>query len=757
MQIKDIVNRDLVNLQNCESEPIHIPGSIQPHGFLLSVHPENFNIHFCSANIADFTGLLPANVLGRSIADTFGTDQQAALAAYTALLIDHSNPFVLLFKETSYNVTVHFAADQLVLEAEPFPDGKFDLPNLYRQTSRFVAQMEGTNYLHELCHEIAAETRAITGYDRVMIYRFDKDYNGEVIAESRRDDLESFSGQKYPHTDIPVQARQLYIKNQLRMISDVSYVPVPLLTLNDGAEKKNDALDLSMSVLRSVSPIHIEYLKNMGVGATLTVSLLLNKQLWGLIACHHYSPKILPHYVRLSALLQGHFLTSQINVREIAADFEDAQKSEQHLNALLGMLAEAEDFIPRHHGSAHIRDVAAATGVLISRDGRLYSGGVVPEEHASSELIGLLTERFGRKEYHTDSLSGDFPQLKDLAKVVSGVIYCPLSNLDNDCIVWLRPEIVQTIKWAGNPYEKNDSISRLTPRKSFELWVEEVRFRSRPWKKSKLNNATNFAYALEKHNSLRTSRMQEERYRNLSEELKDANKELANVNWISTHDLKEPLRKIQIFASMVLEQEDAEVSEKVKNSVNRMRLAAVRMQKLIEDILSYSKAGAMEKIFVKQDLNGLLEDNLKELQDEIKEKDAVINVAALPSLNVIAFQVRQLFQNLLSNSLKFTVPGRRTEININSEIVKGSDTGHPKATHAAYYHISIKDNSIGFDQQHAQTIFEVFRRLHTSEEYPGTGIGLAICRKIMENHHGFINADSAKNEGTTMHLYFPAY
>lgn len=419
------------------------------------------------------------------------------------------------------------------------------------------------------------------------------------------------------------------------------------------------------------------------------------------------------------------------------------------------MLFETEDFIEVHHNSPFLRDLTMSSGVLIYREEKLYTNGIVPEEKDALHLIKCLTKNFGKKEYQTDSLIIDFPELKHLAEIVSGVIYHPISSVSGDCIVWLRPELVQTIKWAGNPYEKK-STARLTPRKSFELWVEEVRFKSRPWKKSKLSNAASFGYALEKHNSLRNSRIQEERYRKLSEELKSANKELANVNWISTHDLKEPLRKIQIFASMVLEQEDAEVSAKVKNSVNRMRVAAVRMQTLIEDILSYSKAGAMEKIFVEVDLGNILQEIQKELEDEIQEKNAVIKIGTMPAVSVIPFQVKQLFLNLLGNSLKFTVDHRQPEINISSTIVNGIDIDHAKADkNMSYHHITIADNSVGFDQRHAEKVFEVFMRLHSVEEYPGTGIVLAICKKIMENHNGFIRATSLRNEGTTMHLYFP--
>lgn len=754
MEIRDIVNRDLVNLVNCESEPIHIPGSIQPHGFLIALDASTFQTVFCSANVADFLGKDPADLLGKTFSEIFGKEQLEALAAYSSGTINTAQPFVLRFKEELYNTTVHRSGSMLILEAEPFPDGTLDLPNLYMQTSNFVSFMEGSPRFTDLSKDIAEETRAITGYDRVMIYRFDEFYNGEVIAESKREDLESFAGQKYPHTDVPAQARELYIRNQMRMIADVNYEPVPLLT--NQTDLSNKSLDLSVAVLRSVSPVHIEYLKNMGIGATLTVSLLLDKKLWGLIACHHYSPKILPHYRRLSALLQGHFLTSQIKVREAAEDFETAQKAEAHLKTLMGLLLTGDDFISSHYNEAALREVAGATSVIIYKDKRLYKSGVAPSDEDSMLLTELLTKKCGIHSYNTTSLSVDFPETASMAKDAAGVIYYPLSAVSDDCIIWIRPEIVQTIKWGGNPYEKKESLLRLTPRKSFELWVEEVKLKSRTWEKSRLAAAANFAYALEKFYSLHISRLQEERYRMLSEELKVANKELANINWISTHDLKEPLRKIQIFASLVLEHENSELPEKVKNSVTRMKVAAVRMQTLIEDILSYSQASDAEKIFAPAALNDIVKETIHDLHEETTETQAQISFGELPVIDGIPFQLKQLFVNLISNSLKFIAKDTVPLIRIEASAAKGNMIGDEKAKADADYHkLTVTDNGVGFDQQYAQQIFEVFKRLHTVDEYRGTGIGLAICKKIMQNHSGFIKAASAPGKGTVMSLYFP--
>ncbi len=759
MNIKDIVNRDIVNLTNCESEPIHIPGSIQPHGFLLGIKKGDSRIEFCSANSADYIGIGPEKVLGRQIAEIFPEEQASRFGLYAGeQVIDSSKPFVFSLNGTSFNTTVHQSGGNVIMELEPFPDGTLQLPNLYAQTRNFVSIMEKSSGLLDLCQDIADETRTITGYDRVMIYRFDAEYNGEVIAESRREDLVSFANQKYPHTDIPAQARELYIRNPLRMIADVSYVPVPLLTIDDSAEKGNHSMDLSMSILRSVSPMHIEYLKNMGVGATLTISLLQNQKLWGLIACHHYAPKILPHYTRLSALLQGQFLTSQIAVREVAEEFNIGKEVDMALVESLAILHETENFMEACHQSPSLLKLANATGAAIYHEGVLYTNGLVPSEAELLDLFTFLADTHSNQTFETDNLADVYPGAKDISKYAAGIIYHSMVSGEKDGILWLRQEKIETINWAGNPDKAmlpNEDGVRLSPRKSFELWMEIVKDKSSPWRKSEINAASSFSYALQKHINYRVIRAQEDQNRSLNEELRLANKELANLNWISTHDLKEPLRKIQIFASKVLDREDPDLSVQVKDSVERMRFAAEKMQLLIEDILTYSKAGTMDKVFTLTDLNEVLRNVLTDLQDTIDEKGAMVHSDNLPFLEIIPFQVHQLFINLISNAIKFVKTGAQPDIRITAGIVEASAIRHEKTASGRYHAIAFHDNGIGFEAEYESRIFDIFQRLHPAHKYPGTGIGLAICKKIMENHKGFIDARSVFDEGSIFTIYFP--
>ncbi|MCF0053697.1 ATP-binding protein [Dyadobacter sp. LJ53] len=758
MNIKNIVNRNLANLTNCESEPIHIPGSIQPHGFMLGVNSRTYLIDFCSENSFEYTGIIPQMILGKTLADIFSVQEAEDFKEYAAAeQIDSAKPFVFNIHDIYYNTTVHKSNETLILEFEPFPDGTVNLPNLYNQTRTFVSIMEKITYLPELCREIANETRAITGYDRVMIYKFDPDYNGEVIAESKREDLDSFAGQKYPHSDIPVQARELYIRNPLRMIADINYTPVPILTLDDASEKTNKSLDLSLSILRSVSPIHVEYLKNMGVGATLTISLLQNQKLWGLIACHHYSPKILPHYTRLSALLQGHFLTSQIAVREVAEEFEVSQKVDKSLVELLSKLHENENFVEEYHNDDSLLKLANATGAAIFLNNKLYKNGITPPDDPLISLFYFLADNFKTQGLVTHCLSDHYPEGSSISQQAAGILYHALSG-GSDGIIWMRREKVETNNWAGNPDKAmlaNEDGLRLSPRKSFELWMQVVKDQSAPWRKSEVNVASGFSYALQKHINYRVIQTQEDANRVLNEELKTANQELANLNWISTHDLKEPLRKIQIFASKVLDREDPDLSAQVKDSVERMRSAAEKMQNLIEDILAYSKAGNMEKVFEEIDLNIVLKNVLHELQDNIEERHVTVHAQELPVLKAIPFQIHQLFLNLISNAIKFTDPDTAPEIDIKVNVVDGSAINEIISPLQKFHSISFGDNGIGFEKEYETRIFDVFQRLHPANKYPGTGIGLAICKKIAENHKGLIAAHSRPGMGSTFTLFLP--
>lgn len=758
MKLRDIVNRELVSLTNCESEPIHIPGAIQPHGFLLALKGRELIIDFCSANSFDYCGAMPEQLLGKPFAQCFGSDEAARLTDYLrSEHYDSHNPVGLKLGPDAYSCTIRQVQTGLCLvEAEPYPDGFRNLPDLYQQTRKFAALLERTQSLNALCQNIAEETRAITGYDRVMIYRFDAEYNGEVFAEAKDERLEPFLNLHYPHTDIPVQARELYLRNLLRMIVDVHYTPVPILTVDDAPGKN---LDLSHSVLRSVSPIHIEYLKNMGVGATLTISLVHEKKLWGLIACHHYSPKNIPHYTRLSAQLQGHFLTSQIAVREQNEAFEAGRENIQALEALLPLATNLKETgLAIFHKHPELLNIASATGVAVKFHDTFCTMGSTP---ARDEIEALAAWCAGShaNTYISDALGKEFSGTAAAHPDAAGLLYHSLAAGGAHYIIWFKKEQQEEVIWAGDPAKAiMKDEGGLSPRKSFQQWRQRTRGKSNPWTESAKTAASNFAHALQKELSLVLLSAEELRYRMLSEQLQVANDELERINWISTHDLQEPLRKIQIFGSRALNSEAAAYTDRnIIHSVERMAAAASRMQTLTSDIHEYAKLLHKDMPLQPTQLGAVVSEVLQTLADELSEKGVNVSVAPLPEVAGEPFLLRQVFTNLLRNAMKFGKEGIPPTIRISAQRLPDASrlTELPKRENG-YHCVSVSDNGIGFDNAYADDIFGLFKRLHTQREYSGTGIGLALCRKVMLRHMGTITAEGEPGKGATFRLWFPA-
>ncbi|MEO7524655.1 MAG: ATP-binding protein [Ferruginibacter sp.] len=750
MKIKDIVNRTIVDLTNCDQELIHIPGSIQPHGFLLALNDQQI-IEFCSGNIFAFCGVEYTQVLRKQFLEFVGDDQYLLFQKYLSDMAEGLNaPLVITIMDSLYNCNIHRSDHLLLVEMEPVLEKLPGLSVVYNQTVQFVKYMQDAATLQHLCGEVAREIKSLTGYDRVMVYRFDNDYNGEVYAECKRDDLESFLGLHYPHTDIPAQARLLYIKNLLRIIVDVNYQPVPIYTVDEGSEKN---IDLSLSVLRSTSPIHVQYLQNMGVNATLTISLLYEGKLWGLIACHHYSPKYIDHYTRISAQLQGHFLTSQIGIRQIAEEYKVAREVN---NALENMLSQS--FMPDRESIANIilqqslLSLCNADGIAIVLNGMVYKNGDTAADDNILEIAAWAGPYSKHDFFATSKLVNHFPDSGTYCSFASGIIFHKLGGFPDACIMWFNPETLEEVNWAGDPaksIEKNKD--GLSPRKSFETWKIITKCQAREWLAPEVRAAATYAHALQKHITMILLNEEEQRQRILTNQLKSSNDELENINWISTHDLKEPLRKIQMFTSKLLVKEPM-LSFDTSLALNKINDSAGRMQRLIESLTTYNKARHSKELFEMIDLDKKIRQIAEELIDE-HGQDAEIKLATLPSMKGIPVLIQQLFVNLLNNALKFANKNIAARIEIYGSEVKESFNEGIEETQ--FYKITVKDNGIGFDPEMKENIFKIFTRLNPLKDYEGSGIGLALCKKIMQMHNGHIDAANNETGGASFYLYFP--
>ena len=484
---------DEAALARCADEPIAVPGAVQPHGVLLAVTEPDLAVVVASANAAT---LFRRAVHGARLDDLLPAADAERLRAGLAGELAELDPLRIEVAGVDVDVVVHRADGLLVTEWEPVPGAGQAGVVWHRRLPRVLQRLSAAGGLDELTAVLARDVRTLTGFDRVMVYRFDADWNGEVVAEDRRADLEPFLGLRYPASDIPAQARALYTTSWMRLIPDASYRPVPL----EPAAIDGRPLDLSGAMLRSVSPVHLEYLANMGVVASMSVSLMDRGRLWGLIACHHYAGPHRPSYAdRVAAEFLGRtaslLLPTTVDAGERAGQVEVAQRQAQ-LAAAVGRTSRA--LAPAlTRGEVTALHLLPAGGAAVRLGGDLQLLGATPP---ADRVVPLVRALLATGVHSTDAVGRVVPGAADLADTASGVLVAEVAGGRDDFVAWFRPETVREVTWGGNPYTPKtaptDAGPRLSPRRSFHAWSETVRGTSRPWRDHEVAAARSLAALL---------------------------------------------------------------------------------------------------------------------------------------------------------------------------------------------------------------------------------------------------------------------
>ncbi len=489
------------DLSACERERIHMPGAIQPHGCLLFCALPSWEVRAVSANAGEFLGRDAESMLdatldtllpGKTLHDLRNVLQASMVSGGAERLLDQP----IDEGGERYDITVHMSASNAVVEIVPRRGADTLATDPITLVKSMVGRLKRAPTLERFLTLAANQVRAVTGFDRVMIYKFLPDGSGEVKAEALRSGLPPFLGLRYPASDIPAQARALYRRQWLRLIPDVGYTPVPLLARSEAAAEA----DLGLAALRSVSPVHVEYLKNMDSHATLTISLMAGDALWGLIACHHSSPRRISSSTCAAAELFGQIFSLQIEAKEQARELQLAEELRvAHDRLMAAMSAETSIFDAPGRFEAEVKGMIPCDGFGVWSEKGFTGVGSVPPTEAMPDLIRHLGERDTNAPYATAALSRELASSAAYVTDVSGVLSIPFARSPREYVLFFRREVVRTVTWGGDPSKPvviEGAGARIGPRKSFDAWKEVVHGQSVPWRPAEVQIAETLRISL---------------------------------------------------------------------------------------------------------------------------------------------------------------------------------------------------------------------------------------------------------------------
>jgi two-component system, chemotaxis family, sensor kinase Cph1 len=731
------------------------PASIQPHGVLLVLTQPEMNILQISHNSQQHLGKLPLELLGKPLSSLLGTSQAAAVRQCLSATPGITNHLKLLIEDDKYfdamvattpERSIPYSHNQLIiLELEPsIPQSNISFADFYSLARDAVSQIQTQANLAEFLHVAVTAIQKITGFDRVMAYRFDEDFSGSVIAEVKRSDLSSYLGLHYPATDIPQPARDLYTQCLLRYIPNLNAQLVQLIPSENPITQAD--LDLSFASLRGFDRCCIKYHQNMDVTALIVISLLKEGKLWGLISCHHQTPKYVPHDVRtaceffvqivsleLTAKVSNEELDYEVKLRSLQSEFiESISKADNFIDALV-------------HPAPRLLDLVSAEGAAVILGEDITLVGKTPDLLDVTTLIQWLETQIRDNLFHTNCLPKIYPQASSFKDTASGLLLLRISQVRRYYILWFRPEVLQTVNWAGNPSDsiqvKTDGSTALSPRKSFESWQETVRLTSLPWKICELDSALALRNAII---GIVISKIDE--LAKINTELERSNRELASFAYASSHDLKEPLRGIYNYSNILLEDYGNLLDEEGIDYIQTITSLSVRMETLVNGLLRLSQLGQSDLHLHLTDLNLSLKSIIDVFRTNRQDSQFEIQIPRpLPSISCDSILVNEIFTNLITNAFKYS-----DRIHKIIEIGYLEPSESTASTTPIFF---VRDNGIGIKSHHLETIFRLFKRLHSQEQYGGgAGAGLAIAKRIVERHGGHIWVESTFHEGSTFYF-----
>jgi light-regulated signal transduction histidine kinase (bacteriophytochrome) len=769
------IKRHGTTLATCDSEPVQTPGCIQAHGALLVLRLGDLQILQASENTLLHLGVEVTSLLGRPVEQVVGAGRAARLREMLARdALDRGAAYAFTMParadKAALDVCLHTRGGLAVLEFEGTGRGDYRADDdFFMLVKAAVGRLQAPGSVRTFCQQVTQEVRAITGLDRVMAYRFHADHHGEVIAESKRDALDPWLGLHYPAADIPQPAREIFKRIWIRPLPDAAGPLVELLPLAN--PDTGLPLDMTHCALRGASVMYSEYLANMGVAASLTMPIMREGELWGLIACHHYTTTQFSYEVRAACELLAQVASLTLKSAEQAEQLAYRLKMEDVHQLLVVRSAREGDLLALTAYQPSLLDAIDAGGAALYHLNRWWCVGSVPELAQLDQLAAWLHEQpeFGsatRPVFVTDALASLCPAAVGIEDVASGLLATVFSRHRRGLLMWFRPQTMHTVKWAGNPNDKPQIAGpqgmRLSPRLSFETFIESVRGRSLPWSDIEVDAALRLRLLV-----LELVITRSERLADLNADLTRSNEELDAFAYVASHDLKEPLRGIHRYAHQLLESAQAsaeapgnEPGLSQQRVENLMRLT-LRMDSLLDSLLHFSRVGRMELEYAAADLNVVVADAIEMTgaSRTLNGGDSPCSIdipRPLPVVQCDPVRVCEIYSNLLSNALKYK---RDAQAHIELGYIAADEaSARPNAPAAStgydiYY---VRDQGIGIDQRHFEQVFRLFKRMHGRDEYGGgVGAGLTIVQKLVHRHGGRVWIASVLGVGTTFYFTLP--
>ncbi|MCO8167240.1 ATP-binding protein [Pseudomonas sp. 21LCFQ02] len=730
-------------LSNCASEPIQFPGAIQPHGVLLTLTEPDLVLLQVSANIESLLGQRPEQVLGQPLACLLGEAQATLIAqARSAQSFSDAPRLLLTNNGREFEALLHRHDGVLVLELE-CQDSNVLVANdkaLTGNLGRMLRNLQAAPTLQALYEASVREIQKLTGYDRVLVYRFEEQGHGQVIAEASSPDMELYNGLFFPASDIPEQARELYRRNWLRIIPDADYQAVELLPRL--RPDTGQPLDMSFATLRSVSPIHCEYMRNMGVLSSMSVSLLKGDKLWGLITCGHRTPLYVPHELRIACQTLGQVLSLQISAME-ALEVNRQRDAKLQTLALLNesMVAAQDDVFDGLAAQPELlMQLVDASGVAILEGNQLHCFGNCPTPEQIRLLHAWLMKR-NEPVFSSHHLSSVYPPAEAYQKSASGVLAMSLPKPIDNGVLWFRQEVKESIPWSGNPEKPLDMVDseaglRLRPRTSFEIWKVEMTGIASRWSHGDLFAA----------NDLRRSALEDDLARQVRRE-QQAVRARDDLVAVVSHDLRNPMTVISMLCGMMqksFSSDGPHTSRRISSAIDTMQQAASRMNVLLEDLLDTSKIEAGRYTIAPRPLEvtQIFDEAYTLLAPLALDKGIDLVFSPGEQLRVHADPERlfQVLSNLIGNAIKFTP--MQGQISVSAE------------ADGERVLFCVRDCGEGIAPEQLPFIFDRYWTLKDNNP-TGTGLGLYISQGIVKAHGGTLSAESEVGQGSVFRFSMP--